>query len=95
MKYQISVTICVYAFDCLLINNKPLIQEKFEQRRKHLHLNELKGEFQFAHHKDTTDSEEILEFLNESVTEGLMIKILNIDATYEPSKRSHNVKKII
>eukprot|EP01084_Bolivina_argentea_P091752 165138_1 len=84
------VSICIYAFDCLLINGKPLIQKSFEERRKYLYesFNEIHGEFFFAH------NEEILEFLNESVTigkcEGLMIKTLNIDSTYEPSKRSHN-----
>ena len=93
---DIKISVCIYAFDCLLINNEPLISKPFNERRQALYnsFKAIKGEFAFAHHKDTDDPEEILEYLNQAVSigkcEGLMVKTLDVDATYEPSKRSHN-----
>lgn len=57
----------------------------------------MEGEFYFARKKDTTEIEEIQTFLQEAVDsncEGLMIKTLEKDATYEPSKRSYNWLKV-
>merc|ERR1719445_2737919 len=58
------------------------------------HFHSVHGEFTFAHHLDTDDPEQIAEYLNQAVgvgkCEGLMVKTLVIDATYEPSRRSHN-----
>lgn len=51
----------------------------------------------FAKYKDAEAFEAIEEFLNESVKdscEGLMIKTLEVNATYEPSKRSLNWLKL-
>uniref|UniRef100_A0A9I9E0W5 DNA ligase n=1 Tax=Cucumis melo TaxID=3656 RepID=A0A9I9E0W5_CUCME len=58
---------------------------------------EESGYFQFATAIITNDLEEIQKFLDASVDqscEGLIIKTLNRDATYEPSKRSHNWLKL-
>eukprot|EP01084_Bolivina_argentea_P091004 163885_1 len=93
---DITVSVCIYAFDCLLMNDKPLISLPFDQRRAALHdsFKEINGEFCFAHHRDTSDAEEISQYLSQAVTvgkcEGLMIKTLDVDATYEPSKRCHS-----
>merc|ERR1719242_2903963 len=93
---DITVSVCIYAFDCLLVNGEPLIERTFAERRKALHDNfhAVEGEFCFAHHRDTDDPEEIAEYLNQAVgvgkCEGLMVKTLDVDATYEPSRRSHN-----
>lgn len=51
----------------------------------------------FVKYRDCENSEEIEVFLNESIKdccEGLMIKTLDQNATYEPSKRSLNWLKL-
>jgi len=93
---EVTVSVCIYAFDCLLVNGQPLIERTFAERRNALYANfsEVAGEFCFAHHTDADDPEEIAEYLNQAVgvgkCEGLMVKTLDVDATYEPSRRSHN-----
>lgn len=93
---DITVSVCIYAFDCLLVNGEPLIEKTFAERREALYkyFHAVHGEFCFAHHRDTDDPEEIAEYLNQAVgvgkCEGLMVKTLDVDATYEPSRRSHN-----
>ncbi|CAK7332181.1 unnamed protein product [Dovyalis caffra] len=55
------------------------------------------GFFQFATAITSNDLEEIQKFLDAAVDascEGLIIKTLNKDATYEPSRRSHNWLKL-
>jgi DNA ligase-1 len=56
------------------------------------------GEFGFAKSSDSETIEEIQSFLEESVKdgcEGLMIKMLDTDASfYEPSRRSVNWLKV-
>jgi len=94
-KEDVTIQVCLYAFDLLYYNDEPIIQKNFEERRKLLHssFKATKGQFEFAHYKDSSDPEEIAAFLDlavEQSCEGLMVKTLNKDATYEPSKRSMN-----
>ncbi|TPX42474.1 hypothetical protein SeMB42_g05004 [Synchytrium endobioticum] len=95
----VQVQVLVFAFDLLYLNGQPLIREPFVKRREilHQHFQEIEGEFAFAKHMDTADVGEIQTFLDESVVgncEGLMVKTLEKEASYEPSKRSRNWLKV-
>lgn len=62
------------------------------------HFNIVPGEFDIAKSSDGESTEEIQAFLEESVKdgcEGLMVKMLDSDASfYEPSRRSVNWLKV-
>ena len=77
-----------------------MLQYPLEKRRELLkeHFNVVPGEFHFAKSSDGETTEEIQSFLEESVKdgcEGLMVKMLDSDASfYEPSRRSINWLKV-
>ncbi|KAL2536283.1 DNA ligase 1 [Forsythia ovata] len=96
---EIKVNVCIFAFDILYLNGQQLLQEQLDVRREHLYksFEEECSYLQFATAITSNDLEEIQKFLEDSVDsscEGLIIKTLNKDATYEPSKRSHNWLKL-
>ncbi|KAL3530500.1 hypothetical protein ACH5RR_009822 [Cinchona calisaya] len=96
---EIKVDVCIFAFDILYLNGQPLLQAQLNSRREHLYksFQEEAGFFQFATAITSNDLEEIQKFLEAAVDgscEGLIIKTLNKDATYEPSKRSNNWLKL-
>eukprot|EP00758_Cryptobia_borreli_P012888 Tbor_TRINITY_DN5787_c0_g1::TRINITY_DN5787_c0_g1_i1::g.20852::m.20852/K10747/LIG1; DNA ligase 1 len=91
---DITVKVCVFAFDILYINGESILHKTLEERRKILYdtFKEIPGKFQFAQKIDTDDVEEIQEFLLKSIAdgaEGLMVKTLKEEAEYQPAKRSH------
>ncbi|CAN6902713.1 unnamed protein product [Brassica oleracea] len=96
---DIKVGVCIFAFDMLYLNGQQLIQENLDIRREKLYgsFEEDLGYFQFATALTSSDIDEIQKFLDASVDigcEGLIIKTLNSDATYEPAKRSNNWLKL-
>lgn len=96
---NVKVQVIYCAFDILYLNDTSLLRNSLRERRDILRssLTEVEGRVTFAQSHDGADTEELNEFLAASVKgncEGLMVKTLDQDATYEPSKRSLNWLKL-
>ncbi|CAK5264427.1 unnamed protein product [Mycena citricolor] len=97
---DIQIRVCLFAFDLLYLNGEPLIQKPLAERRRLLraHFEPVFGEFDFAKSSDGETTDEIQTFLEQSVKdgcEGLMVKMMETDASYyEPSRRSVNWLKV-
>lgn len=96
---SVQVQVVLMAFDLLYLNGEPLLKRSLRERRValHEHFIEVPGEFYFAKSIDSSTVEDIQTFLDEAVQsscEGLMIKTLDAEASYEPSKRSRNWLKV-
>eukprot|EP00316_Scyphosphaera_apsteinii_P008011 CAMPEP_0119319952 /NCGR_PEP_ID=MMETSP1333-20130426/50912_1 /TAXON_ID=418940 /ORGANISM="Scyphosphaera apsteinii, Strain RCC1455" /LENGTH=817 /DNA_ID=CAMNT_0007326511 /DNA_START=148 /DNA_END=2601 /DNA_ORIENTATION=- len=96
---SIRVQVCVFAFDMLYLNGESMLQQPLLSRRERLRqsFNVIENEFNFAKSSDVQDEDGIADWLQESIKgncEGLMVKTLETDATYEPSRRSLNWLKV-
>lgn len=98
---NITVPVVYAAFDLLYLQGKSLLQVPLEVRRALLKrfFKEVPGKFRFAVGYDTYsgDMDALRGQLDAAVEghcEGLMVKTLRSNATYEPSKRSLNWLKL-
>ncbi|EMG45177.1 DNA ligase [Candida maltosa Xu316] len=98
---DITVNICIFAFDLLFLDGKSILNKSLAERRQILYENftPIEDKFQFATMKNLSSESEGLEvFLEQSIKdscEGLMVKLLNgKESHYEPSKRSRNWLKL-
>lgn len=96
---SVQVRVVLFAFDLLYWRGESLLQRSLRERREilHRHFREVPNEFYFAKSIDSTTVEDIQIFLDEAVQsscEGLMVKTLDVEASYEPSKRSRNWLKV-
>ena len=97
---DVSIQVCLFVFDILYLNDQnDIIKKTFKERREIMKetFPEDEGRLMFAKSKDAEKVEEIEEFLNDSINdscEGLMIKTLEENSTYHPSKRSFNWLKL-
>jgi DNA ligase-1 len=97
-----KVQVIVEAFDLMYLNGKSLLDKTLSERRDLMkeHFAPVESKFQYAKsldHKedgDTTFLEEFLETAVKSQCEGLMVKTLDDNAAYEPSRRSLNWLKL-
>ena len=97
-----KVQVIVQAFDLMYLNGKSLLNATLAERRKLMKENfkPIEGKFQFAtslDHKEDGDTTILEEFLDTAVKnkcEGLMVKTLDVNAVYEPSRRSLNWLKL-
>jgi len=99
VEAEIKVQVCVFAFDLLFINGESLVRKSLAERREKLweFFQPVEGQFGFATSKDPETVEEVEEFLESSLKgncEGLMVKALDVNATYEIAKRSKNWVKL-
>lgn len=98
--HEVTVKVCIFAFDLLFFNGESLIDKSLTSRRERLMqgFEEQEGQFMFAKGEDSRDPEEIMSLLNRSIKdgcEGLMVKALEGEnSTYEPNNRSQNWLKV-
>eukprot|EP00911_Craspedida_sp_UC1_P001901 UC1_evm1s1460 len=96
---DIKVQVCLFAFDLIYLNGESYVRRPFRERREALHasFSAVEGQFHFATCMLTDDVEQIGVFLDQSIKdscEGLMVKTLDEDATYEIARRSHSWLKV-
>uniref|UniRef100_A0A914GYB0 DNA ligase n=1 Tax=Globodera rostochiensis TaxID=31243 RepID=A0A914GYB0_GLORO len=96
---DVEVKVIVFLFDLLYIDGQSMTGETYRTRRERLRkaFTEVPGSVVFANSLDTQDTEEIQMFMDDAIRgncEGLMVKCLDENATYEISKRSRNWLKL-
>ncbi|KFG30439.1 putative DNA ligase 1 [Toxoplasma gondii p89] len=99
-KDGIEVRVALFLFDCMRLNGECLLGKTLEARRDKMRQAidfERSPLVQQAAYKDIRGAQDFEDFLTEAIEgncEGLMVKTLRENATYEPSKRSLNWLKV-
>ncbi|KAL9427711.1 hypothetical protein AB3S75_029819 [Citrus x aurantiifolia] len=107
---SVKVDICVFVFDIMFANGEQLLGYTLRQRRKYLKdlfYDEKMGYFQYAKEMTVEADDNCLtsdvsltkinNFLEEALhssCEGIIVKSLDVDAGYSPSKRSDSWLKV-
>jgi DNA ligase-1 len=96
---EIKIHVCIFAFDLIYLNGESLTQKSLRERREIMrkYFPHVESKLMFAVNMNSNDTEDIQEFLDQSIKdgcEGLMLKTLDQDAHYEISKRSYNWLKL-
>lgn len=96
---DIKVKVILFPFDLLALNGKSFVRESFRTRRETLHatFKEVKGKLQYATSHIASDPDEIAELLDQSIKdscEGLMVKTLGENSTYDIATRSQSWLKL-
>eukprot|EP00127_Corallochytrium_limacisporum_P003768 Clim_evm100s152 gene=Clim_evmTU100s152 len=96
---DVKVQVCLFGFDLLYINGTSLVTQPLIDRRECLmkYFHTVDDRFRFAKSLISSDLDEMQSFLDQAVAdqcEGLMVKTLEEDATYEIAKRSKKWLKL-
>lgn len=99
-----QVSVCIYVFDILFFNGLPYINKQFVERRKIIrdridgyNVDQKDKIMKAANYADCENIEELQIYLENSIKdgcEGLMVKTIEENATYEPAKRSFKWLKV-
>ena len=94
----ITIHVCMFCFDILLLNDEILINKTLRERRKYLYETFTESQFiQFAKHLDSGNEQEMESFMNESINagcEGLIVKAIDKNSEYMPGQRNFNWLKL-
>ena len=94
----ITIHVCMFCFDILLLNDEILINKTLRERRKYLYETFTESQYiQFAKHLDSGDEQEMEAFMTESVNagcEGLIVKAIDKNSEYMPGQRNFNWLKL-
>ena len=94
----ITIHVCMFCFDILLLNDEILINKTLRERRKYLYETFTESQYiQFAKHLDSNDEQEMENFMTESVNsgcEGLIVKAIDKNSEYMPGQRNFNWLKL-
>lgn len=96
---NIKNQVCVFLFDCIYLDGTILLDKTLQERKEHLRkaVGKVENKVDYVVSKEADEVDAIQEFLDESVKmgcEGLMVKTLVENSTYEPSTRSYKWLKL-
>jgi DNA ligase-1 len=96
---KIEVNVAIFAFDVIYLNGESVLAKSLAERRQILFENftEIPNKFMYVQYQNVSSFEDVESLLYESVKdccEGLMVKTLHQNASYEPDKRTFNWLKL-